>query len=90
MRNSLLPRISRTVYEQFLGKVKRLTDVTAPLSRQAGSQKSGGVFYTPTLYRRITSPRTRSADSSTVETRRVRELRILYPASAPLFLIGAY
>jgi type I restriction-modification system DNA methylase subunit len=80
------------VYEQFLGKVIRLTDShQAKIEEKPKVKKVGGIFYTPTYIVDYIVKNTvgRLVESKT--PREVSELKILDPAcGSGSFLIGAY
>nr|WP_080931882.1 N-6 DNA methylase [Methanosarcina mazei] len=80
------------VYEQFLGKVIRLTDShQAKIEEKPEVKKAGGVFYTPTY---IVDYIVKNTVGRLVEGKtpnEVSELKILDPAcGSGSFLIGAY
>jgi len=80
------------VYEQFLGKVIRLTDShQAKIEEKPEVKKAGGVFYTPTY---IVDYIVKNTVGRLIEGKtpnEVSELRILDPAcGSGTFLIGAY
>ena len=80
------------VYEQFLGKVIRLTDShQAKIEEKPEVKKAGGVFYTPTY---IVDYIVKNTVGRLVEGKtpnEISELKILDPAcGSGSFLIGAY
>ncbi|MDD3247844.1 MAG: TaqI-like C-terminal specificity domain-containing protein [Methanosarcina sp.] len=80
------------VYEQFLGKVIRLTDThQAKIEEKPEVKKAGGVFYTPTY---IVDYIVKNTVGRLVEGKtpnEISELKILDPAcGSGSFLIGAY
>jgi len=86
---SVLPAdILGQVYEQFLGKVIRLTsDHRAVVEDKPEVKKAGGVFYTPTYIVKNTVGKL--LEGKTPKT--VEKLRILDPAcGSGSFLLGAY
>jgi hypothetical protein len=90
---SVLPAdILGQVYEQFLGKVIRLTsDHRAVVEDKPEVKKAGGVFYTPTYIVDYIVQNTvgRLLDGKTPKT--VEKLKILDPAcGSGSFLLGAY
>src|SRR6266568_68073 len=90
---SVLPAdILGQVYEQFLGKVIRLTEGhRAKVEDKPDVKKAGGVYYTPTY---IVDYIVRNTVGKLLEnkaTKQAAKLRILDPACGPgSFLIGAY
>jgi hypothetical protein len=90
---SVLPvEILGQVYEQFLGKVIRLTPAhRAKVEEKPEVRKAGGVYYTPSY---IVDYIVRQTVGRLVEgktPRQIRELRVLDPAcGSGSFLLGAY
>lgn len=80
------------VYEQFLGKVIRLTpDHHAKVEDKPEVKKAGGVFYTPTYIVDYIVEKTVGSLVEGKSPREVSELHILDPAcGSGSFLIGAY
>jgi len=88
------------VYEQFLGKVIRLTDNhTAKVEDKPEVRKAGGVYYTPTYIVRYIVEQTvgkllgpaNVVDGATMTPKQARKLRVLDPAcGSGSFLLGAY
>lgn len=80
------------VYEQFLGKVIRLTDShQAKIEEKPEVKKAGGVFYTPTYIADYIVKNTVGRLVEGKTPNEVSELKILDPAcGSGSFLIGAY
>lgn len=80
------------VYEQFLGKVIRLTDGhKAKIEEKPEVKKSGGVFYTPAYIVEYIVQQTLGRLVQGKSPRQVADLRVLDPAcGSGSFLIGAY
>jgi len=80
------------VYEQFLGKVIRLTKGhQAKVEEKPEVRKAGGVYYTPSYIVEYIVEHTIGALLEEKSPRRAAELRILDPAcGSGSFLIGAY
>ncbi len=80
------------VYEQFLGKVIRLTDGhQAKIEDKPEVKKAGGVFYTPTYVVEYIVKNTVGKLCEGKTTKQVAKLRVLDPAcGSGSFLIGAY
>ncbi|MDO9538762.1 MAG: TaqI-like C-terminal specificity domain-containing protein [Methanocalculus sp.] len=80
------------VYEQFLGKVIRLTDGgQAKVEYKPEVRKAGGVFYTPTYIVDYIVEKTVGELVSGKTPKEVSDIRILDPAcGSGSFLIGAY
>jgi type I restriction-modification system DNA methylase subunit len=80
------------VYEQFLGKVIRLTDGhQAKVEDKPEVKKAGGVFYTPTYIVEYIVRNTIGKLCEGKNPKQVSKLRILDPAcGSGSFLIGAY
>ena len=80
------------VYEQFLGKVIRLTDGHhAKVEDKPEVKKAGGVFYTPTFVVQYMVEATIRPLVDGKTPRQIERLRILDPAcGSGSFLIGAY
>jgi len=80
------------VYEQFLGKVIRLTDGhQAKVEDKPEVKKAGGVFYTPTYIVEYIVRNTVGKLCEGKTPKQVAKLRILDPAcGSGSFLIGAY
>lgn len=90
---SVLPAdILGQVYEQFLGKVIRLTaGHQAKIEEKPEVKKAGGVYYTPTYIVDYIVRQTVGAIVEGKTPRQVAKLRILDPAcGSGSFLIGAY
>lgn len=90
---SVLPAdILGQVYEQFLGKVIRLTgDHRAVVEDKPEVKKAGGVFYTPTYIVDYIVKNTVGKLLEEKTPKKVESLRILDPAcGSGSFLIGAY
>ncbi len=79
------------VYEQFLGKVIRISGTTAEVEEKPEVKKAGGVYYTPTY---IVDYIVRNTVGKLVEGKtpaQVAKLSVLDPAcGSGSFLIGAY
>ncbi|MDD5025253.1 MAG: type I restriction endonuclease, partial [Methanoregula sp.] len=86
------PAILGQVYEQFLGKVIRLTDShQAKVEYKPEVKKAGGVFYTPVYIVEYIVKHTVGELVRDKTPRDVAKLRILDPAcGSGSFLIGAY
>ncbi len=86
------PAILGHVYEQFLGKVIRLTDEhQAKVEFKPEVKKAGGVFYTPQYIVEYIVKHTVGELVKDKTPREVSKLRILDPAcGSGSFLIGAY
>lgn len=86
------PAILGHVYEQFLGKVIRLTDGhQAKVEYKPEVKKAGGVFYTPQYIVEYIVKHTVGELVKDKTPREVSKLRILDPAcGSGSFLIGAY
>jgi hypothetical protein len=86
------PAILGHVYEQFLGKVIRLTDChQAKVEYKPEVKKAGGVFYTPQYIVEYIVKHTVGELTKDKTPRDVAKLRILDPAcGSGSFLIGAY
>ena len=86
------PAILGHVYEQFLGKVIRLTDGhQAKVEYKPEVKKAGGVFYTPQYIVEYIVKHTVGELVKDKTPRDVAKLRILDPAcGSGSFLIGAY
>ncbi|MDO8684378.1 MAG: N-6 DNA methylase, partial [Armatimonadota bacterium] len=80
------------VYEQFLGKVIRLTSPTAAVVEEKPEvKKAGGVYYTPTYIVDYIVKNTVGKLCDGKTPKQVSKLRILDPAcGSGSFLIGAY
>ncbi|HUI92183.1 MAG TPA: N-6 DNA methylase [Chitinivibrionales bacterium] len=90
---SVLPAdILGQVYEQFLGKVIRLTaGHQAKVEDKPEVKKAGGVFYTPTYIVDYIVKNTVGKLVENIAPKKASELRILDPAcGSGSFLIGAY
>jgi len=86
------PEILGHVYEQFLGKVIRLTDGhQAKVEYKPEVKKAGGVFYTPQYIVEYIVKHTVGELTMDKTPRDVAKLRVLDPAcGSGSFLIGAY
>jgi len=86
------PAILGHVYEQFLGKVIRLTDGhQAKVEYKPEVKKAGGVFYTPQYIVEYIVKHTVGELTKDKTPRDVAKIRILDPAcGSGSFLIGAY
>ena len=88
----LPPDVLGQVYEQFLGKVIRLTPAhRAKVEEKPEVKKAGGVYYTPTYIVDYIVQQTvgRLVESKT--PRQISKLRVLDPAcGSGSFLLGAY
>jgi len=86
------PEILGHVYEQFLGKVIRLTEGhRAKVEDKPEVKKAGGVFYTPTYIVDYIAENTVGKLLEGKTPTQVSELRILDPAcGSGSFLLGAY
>jgi hypothetical protein len=80
------------VYEQFLGKIIRLTEGhQAKVDEKPEVKKAGGVYYTPTYIVDYIVQQTVGERVAGKTPRQVEKLRILDPAcGSGSFLIGAY
>src|SRR5207249_2550795 len=90
---SVLPAdILGQVYEQFLGKVIRLTEGhQAKIEDKPEVKKAGGVYYTPTYIVDCNVTNTEGKSLGQKTTKRAAQLRIVDPAcGSGSFLIGAY
>ena len=90
---SVLPAdILGQVYEQFLGKVIRLTSAGhAKVEEKPEVKKAGGVYYTPTYIVEFIVKETVGALLASLTPEKAAKLRILDPAcGSGSFLIGAY
>jgi type I restriction-modification system DNA methylase subunit len=88
----LSPEILGNVYEQFLGKVIRLTKGhQAKIEEKPEVKKAGGVFYTPQYIVEYIVENTVGQLCKDKTPQKVSELRILDPAcGSGSFLLGAY
>ncbi len=88
----LQPEILGNVYEQFLGKVIRLTsDHRAKVEEKPEVKKAGGVYYTPQFIVDYIVENTVGSLCQGKTPNKVSELRILDPAcGSGSFLLGAY
>ncbi|MFA0834566.1 MAG: Eco57I restriction-modification methylase domain-containing protein [Methanobacterium formicicum] len=88
----LQPEILGNVYEQFLGKVIRLTDGhRAKVEEKPEVKKAGGVFYTPQYIVDYIVENTIGKLCKGKTPKKVSKLRILDPAcGSGSFLLGAY
>jgi type I restriction-modification system DNA methylase subunit len=88
----LSPEILGNVYEQFLGKVIRLTKGHhAKVEEKPEVKKAGGVFYTPQYIVEYIVKNTIGQLCKNKTPQKVSELRILDPAcGSGSFLLGAY
>jgi len=88
----LQPEILGNVYEQFLGKVIRLTDGhRAKVEEKPEVKKAGGVFYTPQYIVDYIVENTVGTLCKGKTPNKVSNLRILDPAcGSGSFLLGAY
>lgn len=88
----LSPEILGNVYEQFLGKVIRLTKGhQAKVEEKPEVKKAGGVFYTPQYIVEYIVENTIGQLCKDKTPQKVSELRILDPAcGSGSFLLGAY
>lgn len=88
----LQPEILGNVYEQFLGKVIRLTDGhRAKIEEKPEVKKAGGVFYTPQYIVDYIVENTVGALCKGKTPNKVSSLKILDPAcGSGSFLLGAY
>jgi type I restriction-modification system DNA methylase subunit len=88
----LSPEILGNVYEQFLGKVIRLTDGHhAKIEEKPEVKKAGGVYYTPQFIVDYIVENTVGELCKGKTPNKVSQLRILDPAcGSGSFLIGAY
>jgi hypothetical protein len=88
----LQPEILGNVYEQFLGKVIRLTDGhRAKVEEKPEVKKAGGVFYTPQYIVDYIVKSTVGKLCKGKTPNKVSKLRILDPAcGSGSFLLGAY
>jgi len=90
---SVLPAdILGQVYEQFLGKIIRLTEGhRARVDEKPEVKKAGGVYYTPTYIVDYIVRQTVGALVDGKTPRQVEQIRVLDPAcGSGSFLIGAY
>ncbi|ADZ10368.1 Type II site-specific deoxyribonuclease [Methanobacterium lacus] len=88
----LSPEILGNVYEQFLGKVIRLTQGhRAKIEEKPEVKKAGGVYYTPQYIVEYIVKNTVGKLCEGKTPQKVSELRILDPAcGSGSFLLGAY
>ncbi|MGF7118024.1 Eco57I restriction-modification methylase domain-containing protein [Methanobacterium oryzae] len=88
----LSPEILGNVYEQFLGKVIRLTPShMAKIEEKPEVKKAGGVFYTPQFIVDYIVENTVGKLCNGLTPNKVAELKILDPAcGSGSFLLGAY
>lgn len=88
----LSPEILGNVYEQFLGKVIRLTaGHRAKVEEKPEVKKAGGVYYTPEYIVDYIVENTVGKQCKDKTPQKVSELRILDPAcGSGSFLLGAY
>ena len=88
----LSPEILGNVYEQFLGKVIRLTPShMAKIEEKPEVKKAGGVFYTPQFIVDYIVKNTVGKLCKDMTPNKVAELKILDPAcGSGSFLLGAY
>ena len=88
----LPPEILGQVYEQFLGKVIRLTDGhRAKVEEKPEVKKAGGVYYTPSYIVEYIVEQTMGRLIEGKTPRQISKLRILDPAcGSGSFLLGAY
>jgi type I restriction-modification system DNA methylase subunit len=88
----LSPEILGNVYEQFLGKVIRLTTGhRAKVEEKPEVKKAGGVYYTPQYIVEYIVENTLGQLCKDKTPQKVSELRILDPAcGSGSFLLGAY
>jgi type I restriction-modification system DNA methylase subunit len=90
---SVLPAdVLGQVYEQFLGKVIRLTPAhRAKIEEKPEVKKAGGVYYTPTYIVEYIVAQTVGVLIEGKTPRQIRALRIADPAcGSGSFLLGAY
>jgi hypothetical protein len=90
--NVIPPAILGQVYEQFLGKVIRLTESgQAKIDFKPEVKKAGGVFYTPEFIVQYIVQQTVGELVKNKTPREVSKLKILDPAcGSGSFLLGAY
>jgi hypothetical protein len=90
--NIIPPAILGQVYEQFLGKVIRLTESgQAKIEFKPEVKKAGGVFYTPEFIVQYIVQQTVGELVKNKTPREVSKLKILDPAcGSGSFLLGAY
>jgi type I restriction-modification system DNA methylase subunit len=90
--NVIPPAILGQVYEQFLGKVIRLTEGgQAKIDFKPEVKKAGGVFYTPEFIVQYIVQQTVGELVKNKTPREVSKLKILDPAcGSGSFLLGAY
>jgi len=88
----LPPEVLGQVYEQFLGKVIRLTPAhRAKVEEKPEVKKAGGVYYTPTYIVDYIVKQTVGKLVEGKTPRQISKLRILDPAcGSGSFLLGAY
>jgi len=88
----LPPEVLGQVYEQFLGKVIRLTPAhRAKVEEKPEVKKAGGVYYTPTYIVDYIVKQTVGKLVEGKAPRQISKLRILDPAcGSGSFLLGAY
>lgn len=88
----LSPEILGNVYEQFLGKVIRLTDNhQAKIEEKPEVQKAGGVFYTPQYVVEHIIENTLGKAIKNKTPNQVSKIKILDPScGSGSFLLGAY
>jgi predicted type IV restriction endonuclease len=88
----LPPEVLGQVYEQFLGKVIRLTPShRAKVEEKPEVKKAGGVYYTPSYIVDYIVKQTVGQLVEGKTPRQIRELRVLDPAcGSGSFLLGAY
>jgi len=88
----LPPEVLGQVYEQFLGKVIRLTPAhRAKVEEKPEVKKAGGVYYTPTYIVDYIVQQTVGRLVAGKTPRQISKLRILDPAcGSGSFLLGAY
>ena len=88
----LSPEILGNVYEQFLGKVIRLTPShMAKIEEKPEVKKAGGVYYTPQFIVDYIVKNTVGKLCNGLTPKKVAELKILDPAcGSGSFLLGAY
>jgi len=88
----LAPEILGNVYEQFLGKVIRLTEGhRAKVEEKPEVKKAGGVYYTPQYIVEYIVKNTVGQLCKNKTPKQIEKLRILDPAcGSGSFLLGAY
>lgn len=88
----LSPEILGNVYEQFLGKIIRLTPShMAKIEEKPEVKKAGGVFYTPQFIVNYIVKNTVGKLCKDMTPNKVAQLKILDPAcGSGSFLLGAY